>query len=334
MSPRRALLTVAVGLSLAVAGCGAGSDTPLATAPPSGPSTPDQPGDPTTTPEGSSGQDPAYVTARVTLGDRPCAVFATDTKIWVSLYGDNEVVALAPDSGAILSRTPVGQAPCGLAAGDGSIWVANYSSDDVTRIDAATAAVQETIPVGNSPYDIAYADGAAWTTDNGSGTVSRIDAATEERTTITVGRLPVGITATKGVVWATLGGGEVVRISTDRVAVTGRFRVGFDAGWTASTASMLWVTVPSDSAVVRVDPISGEVVGRIAVDGRALDGDVDGDTVWFPVKDGRILAIDAASDQVRTELPRSTGNPFVVHATRGAVWAVDFAGTDVIRIEP
>lgn len=334
MSPRRVLMTVAVGLSLAVAGCGDGSDTPSATPPPSGPSTSALPGDSTTAPIESPDQDPAYVTARVTLGDRPCAVFVTDTKIWVSLYGDNEVVALAPDTGAILSRTPVGQAPCGLAAGAGSIWVANYSSDDVTRIDAATAAVQETIRVGNSPYDIAYADGAAWTTDNGSGTVSRIDAATEERTTVTVGRLPVGITATKGAVWATLGGGEAVRISTDRIAVTGRFRVGFDAGWTASTGSMLWVTVPSDAAVVRVDPTSGEVVGRIPVGGRALDGDVDGDTVWFPVKDGRILAIDATSDQVRTELPRSTGNPFVVHATGGALWAVDFEGTDVIRIEP
>lgn len=322
-----------MGAVLSVAACGTGAGSSVAGSVPPGPSTPEQgvppsgttqPGDP----------DPAYVTARVTLGDLPCAVFATDTKIWVSLYGDNEVVALAPDSGAILSRTPVGQAPCGLAAGANSIWVANYSSDDVTRIDAATGAVQETIPVGNSPYDIAFADGAAWTTDNGSGTVSRIDATTMKRSTIEVGRLPVGITGTKGNVWATTSGGEVVRINTTRKAVTGRYRVGFDAGWTASTGSMLWVTVPSDSAVVRIDPATGRVMGQIPVDGRALDGDVDGDTVWFPIKDGRIVAIDATTDQVRTELPRSTGHPFVVSATGGALWAVDFAGTDVIRLDP
>lgn len=284
---------------------------------------------PTSTPA-----DAAYITLRVTLGRQPCGVLSAAGSVWVSLYGEDRVVRLDPATGAVRGSTPTGKAPCGLASGAGSIWVENYNSDSVTRVDATTGAVQATIGVGSSPYDVTFADGAAWVTDYASSTVSRIDAKANARTAIPVGQLPVGIAPTTGAVWAASSLGEIARIDTRTAKVVATVKVGSEAGWTASTPDMLWVAAGPNGEIARIDPRTNAVVGRATIGAKALDGDVVGDLVWFPTKGGAIYPLDPRTDAVGPALTRTTGNPFVVAGHEGAVWAVDYVGTDVVRIDP
>src|SRR6188768_755156 len=61
--------------------------------------------------------DPAYVTARVTTGRKPCGVVGAEGKIWVSNYGDSTLVSIDPATGEVDQPIEVGAQPCGLAYG-------------------------------------------------------------------------------------------------------------------------------------------------------------------------------------------------------------------------
>ena len=146
----------------------------------------------------TSPADPAYLTARIRLGRRPCGVAAGQGRVWVSNFVDGTVQWVDAASHRPSAPIPVGRQPCGIALGAGSVWVENFGSANVTRIDAATGQVLATIGVGGQPYDVTFAAGAVWVTDWADDTVSRIDPATNARTVIATGDRPAGIVAAGG----------------------------------------------------------------------------------------------------------------------------------------
>ena len=167
---------------------------------------------PTLTPvPSSSPRAPVAVTLRVTVGRKPCGILGAAGVIWISNYGDDNVVRLDPISGRSIGQPALtGRQPCGLAAGGGSIWTADYGGNSSTRIDQVTGQVLAKIPVGGAPYDVTFAAGAAWVTNYTDGTVSRIDPAGDGVTTISVGQGPAGIAPSAGSIWvATQGAGPV-----------------------------------------------------------------------------------------------------------------------------
>jgi YVTN family beta-propeller protein len=118
------------------------------------------------------------VALRARTGDKPCGVLGTPGAVWVSDFGQADVVRLDPATGHVALRVKVGEQPCGMAYGAGSVWVENYASDDVTRLDATTGKVLATVEVGDAPFDVAYGAGSVWVTNHGAGSVSRIDPRT------------------------------------------------------------------------------------------------------------------------------------------------------------
>ena len=313
--PRVAL---AVGALLALAGCGGGPSSHDATpAPSSSPPSPARPA------------DPAWVTGRVTTGDQPCGVLGAAGRVWVSNYFDDTLVSLDPRSLRERSRVHVGSSPCGLAYGAGSIWVEDYGDATVTRVDAATGRRQRTYRVGSAPYDLTFAGGAAWVTDYGDGAVSRIDARSGAVTTIRTGGTPIGIAPAGGKVWIGAGPAGIVGVDVRTARVVRRVPARA-AGWTAYEGDDVWVN--DGSAVVHLDGTTGRVLDRTHVGPRLGDGTVVDGVAWVPdtrgslhlVRDGRLLgSYDSGVD-----------NPFVIAVAAGRVWAVDFNGTDVVRIAP
>jgi len=283
--------------------------------------------------ESAPAADPDYIVRRITVGRQPCAVVGAAGKVWVSLYDENSLISIDPRTGEVGKPTPVGTSPCGLAYGAGSIWVENYGSYDVTRVDAASGRVQDTIAVGGAPYDVTFAAGSAWVTNYIDGTVSRIEATTGEATTIKVGGTPIGIAPTPGAVWIAVGMPGLVKIDADSAKVVDRVDVGGTAGWTAYHDASLWVGV--DASEVEVDGRTGKLLRRVDVGPRPLDGDVLDGVVWVPDGSaGKLYLIDLASGETLGEVASGVVNPFVVAGYRGRLWAVDYAGTDVVAIDP
>jgi hypothetical protein len=287
------------------------------------------------TPSSDRSEPASYVAARVETGHKPCGILGVDGTVWVSNYGDDNLVTVDPESGAVGEPVPTGAAPCGLASGAGSIWVEDYGSDQVTRVAVADGAVQATYDVGSSPYDVTFAGGAAWATNYGDGSVSRIDAASGAVTTIETGGTPIGIAPAGGKVWVGLGDAGIAAIDVASGAVAATIETDGAAGWTAYDADHVWVNV--GSTVVEIDPATATITRTVAVGDKPLDGTVaggrvwvgdgaaGGDLYWFPVE---------GDDAEAQSVPSTLQNPFVAAELGGQLWVVDFVGTEVVRIDP
>ncbi len=278
--------------------------------------------------------DLAQVTGRVAVGDEPCGVVGGGGRVWVSVFNAAALFWVDPQTMALSEPIPVGTNPCGLAVGGGSVWVENYGSDDVTRVDLSSGAVIATIPVGSKPYDVTYAAGAAWVTNYGDGTVTRIDGATQKRTLITVEANPIGIVAAGGTIWVAHQYGDLVGIDPKKRAVTVRTSIGEQANWTAARGSDLWVGGRQTNQVVRVDARTGKVVARYDVGALPLDGDVVDGVAWFPDKEGKIHELPEDPEAPGRVLDSGVGWPFVIAGFDGLIWAADYTGTDLVRIDP
>src|SRR4051794_4378918 len=72
--------------------------------------------------------DPVWVTGRVATGLQPCGILAAAGQVWVSNLGEDDLVAVNPDTLRVGPSIKVGVKPCGLAYGAGSVWVEDYGS--------------------------------------------------------------------------------------------------------------------------------------------------------------------------------------------------------------
>jgi streptogramin lyase len=270
------------------------------------------------------------VTGRVATGSKPCGILGAAGKVWVSNLDDDDLVSVDPVTLHVGPKTRVGAKPCGLAHGGGSIWVEDYGSDQVTRVSARSGKVQHTYRVGGSPYDVTYAAGAAWVTNYTDGTVSRVDAGSGRVTTVSTGGTPTGIAPSRGTLWVGVGDPGIVGIDARTSRVTHRIHTPGPAGWTAYDARRVWVDV-ADS-VWELDARTGRVLARRPAGDQPEDGSVLDGVAWVPDADSRLRRYGPGTSS--RAFASGVGNPFVLAAYRGRIWTVDFAGTDIVRIDP
>jgi YVTN family beta-propeller protein len=274
---------------------------------------------------------PAYVVASLDAGNTPCAVEGGFGSVWVSVYGDDTVLRIDPESREVIAHIDAGIAPCGIAVGGGSVWVENYGGNSVTRIDPRTDKATE-IPVGRAPYDVTYAAGAAWTTNFGEATVSRVDARTGEVRAVKVGDDPVGIAPAGGAVWVSnQGDGTLSRIDPASLHVRTR-RFGPGPSWTAWGDGELWVAQQGGMGLV--DPARGTAARTAQLPGQPNDGDIADGVLWVPDRDGSLNALSADDGHSLGRWNLGLGNPFVAAVYADLVWVVDFLGTEVVAVDP
>src|SRR4051812_45609517 len=98
------------------------------------------------------------------VGTSPCGVLVAAGSVWVSLYGDSELLRLDPSTLALKGKAKTARGPCGIAYGAGALWVEDYVDNKLTRVDAQTLRVLHSYRTANSPLDVTFAGGAAWVT--------------------------------------------------------------------------------------------------------------------------------------------------------------------------
>jgi len=70
--------------------------------------------------------------------------------------------------------------------------------------------------------------------------------------------------------------------------------------------------------------LTGRPGSRTGLDGAA----------WFPDRNGGLYRIGLRDNAVTGPYPLDAGNPFTLAAYAGRLWIADFAGTDVIIVDP
>jgi len=183
----------------------------------------------------------------------------------------------------------------GIAYGGGSLWVADTSGASdlrgVTQVDPQTGA-RRTIKLDRHAGWLAWSEGYGdlWMNDFARGSVSRIHAETGDvKTYESVATEPATLVVDGDAVWVgAWGAPEVVRVPAvgpgqpRRVSLPTRAR---PAGVTsvASGAGSVWVTVPDDHAVSRIDPKTYEAT-RIPLRYFPWGVTADEDGVWVTMR--------------------------------------------------
>jgi len=177
-------------------------------------------------------------------------------EVWAGNKDSETVTQLEPSTRAKIH----GVAPGGLAvvAGQGlreTVWASDPTRNRVVRIDAIAGRIVRQIPIGGFPSRLAADAGAVWVIARGFG-----------------GSEWAPTRGTKPVLWRIdpAANGGVARI---RLPLT-PIRVALGAGSVWVTAERVLSSDGStvDAAVLRIDPATNRIVGRIALHTSAVDG--------------------------------------------------------------
>ena len=138
---------------------------------------------------GGTGQlariDPATnaVTARVPVGPGPCGVAIGAGSVWVDGYGTSSVIRVDPGKLKVVKRIPLHDQVWDVAFGAGSVWATEPGLGYVARISPKTNRVRHRfrIPGTASPANLRTGAGAVWVGALSGRRIFRIDAAHRPR---------------------------------------------------------------------------------------------------------------------------------------------------------
>jgi streptogramin lyase len=118
------------------------------------------------------------------------------------------------------------------------------------------------------------------------------------------------------------------------IAITG-------ADFPLAAFDSVWVVAQDqpDPAIVRVDPVTNEIVASIPVEGRACQGTVAAFGSIWACTDAGIARIDPATNRMSSVLDLPAVGSARLAATKDSVWAfagsrVDMPGDSLLRIDP
>jgi ABC-type transport system substrate-binding protein/DNA-binding SARP family transcriptional activator len=112
--------------------------------------------------------------------------------------------------------------------------------------------------------------------------------------------------------------------------------VGVDGAPSALVAGGggLWLAEPSQSLVLRVDPVSHSVTDRVQVQGVPGAFAAGGGAVWVATSQpGAIQRVDFTTDEVTQTIPLGI-NVVALAFARGRLWAADSSDQSLIEIDP
>lgn len=246
--------------------------------------------------------------------------------------------------GARLETSPASS----LVATPDSLWVLGGPSGVITQVDPATNAVVRKVRTSHPAGFGTYADGSLWIASLLDSAVMELDADTGRllRTIESkAGRpffRPIGVAVTGDDLWVLNHGDESVRSTLTRLdrrtgSVIGRTDLpGHHAGGPLVAAGQLWITLTTESTVVRVDPATGRIDGTpiLVATGTCLSASVaDGDPWYtgFEADDGSChdagRSVDAGSAKL-SPVVYGPGKSLVNFAgAGGTVWASDIGHT-------
>ncbi len=190
---------------------------------------------------------------------------------------------------------PPGSAVAGATA-KRAVWIGNRSGRDdgvegAVRVDVdGSTRVRPTIELDDGVQDLAVGYGSVWVVGRNQPRVTRIDQETGKRTRYALGGEPQRIAVGAGAAWVSNDEGLVSRIDVESGNVQ-RIGVGREPRGIAVNDDAVWVACSLDGTLTRLDPKTGEVVGRpVKVGANPSAVAVFGTTAWVS-----LLADDAVA---------------------------------------
>jgi streptogramin lyase len=210
------------------------------------------------------------------------------------------------------------------------------------------AHVVAVIPVHATPSAGLDANSSAvWVPSDLDGSISRVDPLTNEvAASIDLGSarsctLCWGAVATHAdSVWATSSSARLTLLGIDPQSnqITAHLPLPvFPSAVMTTNDGAVWVASVLDSAVVRFDPVSQQVLTRISIPrpSRLAAGD---DALWVislpdDAPDGRVVAIDTHTDRIVANVEVGV-QPIAIAFGEGSVWVLDQGRQRLQRIDP
>lgn len=120
---------------------------------------------------------PLRIKKRINLGRYPQQIAFSESgqKAYVTLKGENAVLELDAQTGAILRRAEVGIYPGQLVLARGKLWVSNFQSNDLSVVDLGEFQERLRIPLRRNPRSLALQGNLLWVACEDSYRVVAID---------------------------------------------------------------------------------------------------------------------------------------------------------------
>jgi YVTN family beta-propeller protein len=150
---------------------------------------------------------------------------------------------------------------------------------------------------------------------------------------VRIGTSSSGVVGAFGSIWATDPPDNLV-VRIDPRTLKILKRIPVTAAlWTAASDTAVWIS-RGDGKVSAIDPATNAVTATIPVGRNPGDPAVVGADVWVPsVAEGKVSIVDPATSAVRETLKVGAG-PFVVTEIDGEAWIPSYKGRDVWRVRP
>ena len=265
----------------------------------------------------------------------------------------NSVVRIDSGTNAFDDAIRVGEDPTGITVGeDGDLWVINQGNSTVNRIDPETGEVSPAESTLGIPTGVAAGEGAIWIT-NGFGSQSGTQVVMVDPTDDSVDiAFPSddakAIVVEFGSIW--LADAERDRVlgydpqdlaaDPDEIPMDDSETVSSGPRFLAvgeGTASGIWVVNELGNSVVRIEPETNEVAGRIQVESpTAVAADEQG--VWVTSEgNDQVQRFDPVEGTTLITLGAGDGvpdGPTAVAIGAGGVWVASDLEPVVVRIDP
>lgn len=264
------------------------------------------------------------------IGSPTFGLAAGHGSVWVAGLGSGDVIRVDPASGKVVERITVGARVFNLAAAPGAVWAVDNALSTAVRLDTKTGRVTARVPVGFQPYDVEWGFGSAWVANAGDGTVWRITNGKVVKK-IKVGTEPNGLTAYRGALWVSDHTlGDVVRIDPATNTITGKVRIA-GADWITGLGDDIYVSQETNR-VSRISVRTLRVTGVAKVARNPLGSTIVGTQLWVPCIDGNVVdVVDPKTMHVVARHP-AAGGPIAVLSAFGHIWVSQSTGTKLLRL--
>ena len=234
---------------------------------------------------------------------------ALNGDVWLSSFEEPLVTMIAREGRVVEGAQALAAAPMrvrlpgsaeALAVGGGYLWVTSPSDsggrDTVFQIDLKSRRLVSSLPVGTLPLYAAFGYGSAWISNYRGDSVSVVRPGSQQPETIAMQRGPLGIATGEGAIWVvTYWSRELVRIDPETRRVTGRIPVGAGPLDVAVGAGSVWVTNRDDKTITRIDPATNKVLQKIRLAAAPYGVRVAQGRVWVTTQRCGSPVVDCAS---------------------------------------
>jgi len=344
---RKALILTALGVAIAAAAVVAGVLVTQGSDHPRRPST-----TPTLAPKVDSLQriDPKTnkLLATIRVGPRPSSITVGEDAVWVTSEDDQTVSRIDPKTDRLSLTSAAGADPIHVAAGEGAVWVSNRADKTLIRFDPRTLKIVQTFLPDASRYcgPAAVGEGAVWVA--ASAGLTRVSPDDDVTARVAgVPPCPFDVAVGGGAVWladsavfqvgcgsaragGSSGGGcgsgtpgrSVTRVDPVKLKAVASKPLAFMVDDIAADEQGVWVVDRRDDMLVRIDPKTNRVVGRVRVGDAPVAVATDGSSVWTAnLDDGTVSRIDPKRHKVVVTI-RVGPRPTDIAAGEGGVWVI------------